>query len=329
VSDRRRSAVIVGAGAIGGWLAALLHDGGFEVKLLARGATLAAVRGNGLVYEAGGARRSLPLQASDDPAALGPADYVVVALKGQAMPEVGPILAPLIGPDTAIVSAMNGVPWWFLDGFGGPLAGQALESVDPGGRLKSLYPARRVIGAVVHASAVAEAPGVVRLVLADKLTFGEPDGSSTPRLERLVEACRKAGMNTFATADVRLDIWAKLWGNMSTNPISALTRATTLRVLDDPETRRLIVEMMGEMAAVGHDIGLDLGMTPADRMVVTRRLGDFKTSMLHDVEAGRPLELDGLLGVLVEMADRLERPVPFLRAVHGLARVLSASVSGN
>lgn len=308
-------------------MAALLHDGGWRVKLLARGRTLEAVRGSGLVYEADGERRSLPLQASDDPAALGVADYVIVALKGQAWPEVGPTIAPLIGPDTAIVSAMNGVPWWFLDGFGGPLQGMTLESVDPGGRLKSLYPASRVIGCVVHASAVAEAPGVVRLVGADKLTFGEPDGSSTPRLERLLAACRAAGMNTLATADVRLDIWAKLWGNMSMNPISALTRATTMRVLDDPETRRLIVEMMGEMAAVGQDIGLDLGMTPADRMVVTRRLGDFKTSMLRDVEAGRALELDGLLGVLVEMADRLERPAPFLRAVLGLARVLSGSIA--
>lgn len=328
MSDRP-GAVIVGAGAIGGWLAALLHDGGFEVKLLARGATLAAVRADGLIYEAGGVRRSLPLQASDDPADLGPADYVVVALKGQAWPQVGPSLGPLIGPDTAIVSAMNGVPWWFLDGFGGPLQGMALESVDPGGALKSLYPVRRVIGCVVHASAAAEAPGVVRLAMADKLTFGEPDGASTPRLQRLVEACRRAGMNTFATADVRLDIWAKLWGNMSMNPISALTRATTLRVLDDPETNRLIVEMMGEMAAVGHDIGLDLGITPADRMVVTRRLGDFRTSMLHDAEAGRPLEVDGLLGVLVEMADRLGRPVPFLRAVFGLTRVLSDSLTRN
>lgn len=326
MSDRP-SAVIVGAGAIGGWLAALLHDGGFEVKLLARGATLKAVRQNGLVYEANGERRALPLEASDDPAAFGVADYVVIALKGQAMPEVGPTLAPLIGPDTAIVSAMNGVPWWFLDGFGGPLQGQALESVDPGGRLKALYPARRVIAAVVHVSAVADAPGVVRLVLADKLTFGEPDGASTSRLERLIAACRAAGMNTLATPDVRLDIWAKLWGNMSMNPISALTRATTLRVLDDPETRRLIVEMMDEMAAVGHDIGLDLGMSPADRMVVTRHLGDFKTSMLRDVEAGRALELDGLLGVLVEMADRLKRPAPFLRAVYGLARLLSGSVA--
>jgi 2-dehydropantoate 2-reductase len=323
------SAVIVGAGAIGGWLAALLHDAGWRVKLLARGATLAAVRADGLVYEADGRRRSLKLQASDDPAALGAADHVVVALKGQAWPQVGPTLAPLIGPDTAIVSAMNGVPWWFLDGFGGPLAGQALESVDPGGRLKARYPVDRVIGCVVHASAVAEAPGVVRLVGADKLTFGEPDGASSARLARLVAACNTAGMNTLSTADVRLDIWAKLWGNMSMNPVSALTRATTARILDDPETNRLVVEMMGEMAAVGQDIGLDLGMTPADRMVVTRRLGDFKTSMLRDAEAGRELEVDGLLGVLVEMADRLDRPVPFLRAVYGLTRVLSASMAGN
>ncbi len=321
------TAVVVGAGAIGGWLAALLHDGGMRVKLLARGETLKAARDNGLVYEAGGQRRSLPLEASDDPAALGVADYVVVALKGQAMPQVGPTLAPLMGPDTTVVSAMNGVPWWFLDSFGGPLRGQALESVDPGGRLKSLFPVERVIGAVVHASAVAEGPGVVRLVGADKLTFGEPGGGSSPRLLRLIEACRAAGMNTLESADVRLDIWSKLWGNMSMNPLSALTRATTGRMLDDPEVNRLCAEMMQEMATLGGDLGLDLGMTIDERMAVTRKLGDFKTSMLRDAEAGRELELDGLLGVLVEMADRLERPVPFLRAVHGMARVLSASIS--
>jgi 2-dehydropantoate 2-reductase len=328
VSDPRPSAAIVGAGAIGGWMAALLHDAGWEVKLLARGATLQTLRADGLVYEAGGERRALRLQASDDAAALGPADYVVVTLKGQALPDVAPRLAPLVGPDTAIVSAMNGVPWWFLDRFGGPLAGRALDSVDPGGRLKALYPVERVIGAVVHASAVAEAPGVIRLVGADKLTFGEPDGASTPRLARLAAAFRTAGMKTLESGDIRLDIWAKLWGNMCMNPLSALTRATTGRMLDDPEVNRLCVEMMGEMAAVGSDLGLDLGMTPVERMAVTRKLGDFKTSMLRDAEAGRALEIDGLLGVLVEMADSLGRPVPFLRAVYGMTRVLSKAITG-
>lgn len=329
-----RSIAVVGAGAIGGLIAARLWRAhrNVQINVLARGAHLQAMRRDGLTIVEGpddATRYTAHVNTADNAADLGVQDIVFVCLKGQALVQAAATLAPLVGPRTHIVSAMNGVPWWFLDGFGGPLQGQALESVDPGGRLKAMYPVERVIGAVVHASAVAEAPGVVRLVGADKLTFGEPDGSSTPRLERLVAACRAAGMNTLATADVRLDIWAKLWGNMSMNPISALTRATTLRVLDDPETNRLVVEMMGEMAALGHDIGLDLGMTPADRMVVTRKLGDFKTSMLRDAEAGRALEADGLLGVLVEMADRLDRPVPFLRAVYGLTRVLSDSLTRN
>lgn len=319
--------MIVGAGAIGGWLASLLHDGGMRVKLLARSETLRAVRANGLVYEAAGRRRILQLEASDDPAALGVADYVVIALKGQAMPTVGPTLTPLMGPDSVIVSAMNGVPWWFLDRFGGPLRGQPLESVDPGGRLKGQFPAAKVIGAVVHASAVSETPGVVRLVGANRLTFGEPDGASSPHLRRLVDVSNAAGMHTLATDDIRRDIWFKLSGNMSMNPISALTRATTGPMLDNPEVNRLIVEMMQEMAALGGDLGLDLGMTPDERIVVTRKLGDFKTSMLRDAEAGRELEIDGLLGVLVEMADRVGRPVPFLRAVFGMTRVLSASLT--
>jgi 2-dehydropantoate 2-reductase len=308
-------------------MAALLHDAGWEVKLLARGRTLEAVRERGLIYDGGQGPRALRLEASDDPASLGPADYVLITLKGQALPALGPSLPPLIGPDTAIVSAMNGIPWWFLDGFGGRIEGMTLESVDPGGRLKALFPVERVIGCVVHTSAAAVAPGEVRLIAADKLAFGEPDGSSTPRLERLVAAFRAAGMNTLHNPDIRLGVWTKLWGNMTMNPIGALTRATTGRILDDPETNRLVIEMMTEMAALGSDLDLDIGMAPVERTAITRKLGDIKTSMQRDAEEGRELEVEGLMGALVEMADRLGRPVPFMRAVYGLARVLSGSLA--
>jgi 2-dehydropantoate 2-reductase len=314
--------VVVGAGAIGGWFASLLASQSWDVRLLARGRTLEAIRTRGLkVGEA-----VYRLTASDDPAELGPADYMVITVKGQDLPALGPSLDPLIGPRTEIVSMMNGVPWWFFDGFEGPLEGAVMQAVDPGGALKAGFPAHRVIGSVVHASACTVESAVVRLVGADKLTFGRPDERPSEAMQALVQACAGAGIRTLASPNIRLDIWAKLWGNMTMNPLSALTRASTGRILDDPETRDLCLAMMREMAGVGEALGLDLGMTPEERMAVTRKLGSFKTSMLQDLEAGRRLELDPLLGVLVEMADRLDRPAPFIRAVYGMARQLDRSI---
>ncbi|HEX8569159.1 MAG TPA: 2-dehydropantoate 2-reductase [Caulobacteraceae bacterium] len=321
------SACIVGVGAVGGWLASLLHEAGWDVRLLARGATLAAVREHGLKVEAAGATRALRLAASDDPGEIGPVDYAILTVKGQDLPALGPRLTPLLSGGGALVTAMNGLQWWFTEGLPGPLEGEVLEAVDPGGVLRGLYPAQRVIGAVVHASATSPEPGRVRLVGADRLTFGEPDGRGSERAERLTEACASSGLNAAVSENIRLEIWRKLWGNMSMNPLGALTRATTGRLLDDPETRALVGAMMGEMARLGDRLGLPLGMTPEERMAVTRKLGDFRTSMQQDAEAGRRLELNGLLTVLVEMADRLGEPAPFLHAVHGLARQLDLSLA--
>jgi 2-dehydropantoate 2-reductase len=316
---------VVGAGAIGGWVASLLASQGWDVRLLARGETLAAIRARGLRVD--GTRFDLP--ASDNPAELGPADYLVLAVKGHDLPALEASLKPLTGAPTAVVSMMNGVPWWFFEGLVGPLENAVLERVDPGGGLKRRLPVEQVIGAVVHASAHTPEPGVVRLVKADRLTFGTPEGGDTdPRIAPLWAACNAAGVATQVSPDIRREIWAKLWGNMSLNPLSALTRALTGPLLDDPETRGVCLQMMGEMAALGLTLGLDLGMTAAARMEVTRKLGSFKTSMLQDLEAGRRLELDPLLGVLVEIADRLSRPAPYLRAVYGLARQLDVSIQG-
>jgi 2-dehydropantoate 2-reductase len=319
------SAAIVGAGAIGGWLAWLLDRAGWDVRLLARGATLAAIADGGLKVEAGGEAFVVAAPASADPAEIGPVDYVILALKGPALAEIGPRLRPLFGPETAIVTAMNGLQWWFTDGLAGPLDGVALESIDPGGALKVLYPVERAIGCVVHATVAAEAPGAIRVVATDKLILGEPDGRSSERAARLADGFRAAGVETEVSGDIRLAIWRKLWGNMCMNPLSALTRSSTGPLLDDPLTRELIRAMMTEMAGLGARLGLDLGMTPEERMAVTRRLGDFKTSMQRDAEAGRRLELDSLLGVLVEMAERLGEPAPSLRAILGLARRLDAT----
>ena len=283
------SVTIVGVGAIGGWLAGLFDAAGWDVRLLARGASLAAIRERGLrvIAPAGADERTVNATVSDHPAELGPSDYLVIALKGHDLPPLAPALAPLIGPDTAVVTAMNGLSWWFTDGLAGPLDGAVLESVDPDGALAAMLPAGRVLGCVVHATAATVAPGVVQVIGADELLFGEPSGALSARVERLAAATRSAGVKTQVSPNIRLAIWRKLWGNMCMNPIGALTRSSTGAILDDPETRELVRAMMSEMTGLGARLGLDLGMTPEDRMAVTRRLGDFKTSMQRDAEAGR------------------------------------------
>jgi 2-dehydropantoate 2-reductase len=325
VSDRP-TAAIVGAGAIGGWMAWMLDRAGWDVKLLARGATLAALQDGGLKVEAGGEPHVVELESHDEPSAIGPVDHVILTLKGQGLVEMGARLAPLVGPDTAMVTAMNGLQWWFTDGLAGPIDGAVLDSVDPGGALRALFPAERVIGCVVHATVAAEAPGAIRVAATDKLILGEPDGRPSDRTERLASAFRHGGCAAETSGAIRLAIWRKLWGNMCMNPLSALTRASTGPLLDDPLTAELIRSMMVEMSVMGDRLGLVLGITPQERMAITRRLGDFKTSMQRDAEAGRRLELDGLLGVLVEIADRLGAAAPNLRAVYGLARQLDRSL---
>jgi 2-dehydropantoate 2-reductase len=317
---RAMRVTVIGVGAIGGWLAAGFAAGGAEVALLARGATLAALRRDGLVLRDGGAERSFRLAASDDPAALPPPELLVLGLKGHELPAALPAIRALMAPGTAVLSAQNGVPWFFLQGFGGPLRGAALESVDPGGALAAAIPVERVLAAVVHAGATAEAPGVIRLAKADRLPVGAPAGGGP--VDRVVATLRAGGVPAEPCAAVREEIWRKLWGNSNMNPLSVLCRATLSDMLDEPGVRGLAEAMMAEMDAVGLRIGLpSLGSIEA-RMEVTRRIGAFRTSMLQDWEAGRRLELGPILGALVEMAERLDQPAPVMRGVHGLVRLL-------
>jgi 2-dehydropantoate 2-reductase len=249
----------------------------------------------------------------------------VLALKGQDVAGVAPTLRPLFGADTAVVSTMNGLPWWFLDGFGGPLAGQTLTSVDPKGVTLASIEGRRVIGGVVHGSTRLDAPGVVRIVKIDRLLLGEPDGEGSPRLATLAEAFAKGDVPVVQTGNIRMEIWAKLWGNMNMNPLSALSRGTMSRMLGDPMLFSLAAGMMREMDEVGARIGLKMTMTPEDRLALAAKLGDFKTSMLQDLEADRPLEVEPLLGVVVELADALKLDLPLCRGVLGTIRQLEVS----
>jgi 2-dehydropantoate 2-reductase len=316
---------ILGVGAIGGWLAAGFAAGGAEVSLLARGPRLAALRRRGLVLREGGAERVLRLPASDDPAALAGPDLLVLALKGHDLPAALPLIRAALGPGTRVLSVQNGVPWFFLQDFGGPLAGAALESVDPGGALAAALPAGRILAGVAHAAAAAEGPGVVRLVKADRLPLGDIGGGNAEQLDGIVATLRAGGVPAEPSPTIRDEIWRKLWGNSNMNPLSALCHGTLADMLDDPGVRGLAEAMMAEMDGIGQRIGLaPLGSIEA-RMAVTRRLGPFRTSMLQDLEAGRRLELGPILGAPVEMAERLGHSAPVMRGVHGLVRLLEVS----
>ena len=323
---------IYGAGAIGGWLGARLAAQGGAVSAVARGATLTALRTHGLrLREAGAdgavAERAFAVQASDSPFDLGPQDLVIVAVKAPAMAEVARAIAPLLGPDTAVLTAMNGVPWWFLQGFGGPLAGTRLESVDPGGAIAQAIDARRVIGGVVHASCSVDEPGVIRRHFGNGLIVGEPAGGDTPRLAALADLLRAAGFDTTVSAQIQKDVWYKLWGNMTINPISAFTGATADRILDDDLARGFVSAVMLEAREIGARIGVPIDQTPEDRHAVTRKLGAFKPSMLQDVEAGRSVELDALVASVRELGQLTGVATPFTDALLGLAR-LHARVRG-
>ncbi|MEO8304505.1 MAG: 2-dehydropantoate 2-reductase [Betaproteobacteria bacterium] len=315
---------IVGAGAIGGFLGArLAAAGGSDVSALARGATLEALRTHGWRLQLGGALVQAPARASDKAADLGVQDLVVIAVKGPALTGVAKSIAPLIGSQTVVLPAMNGVPWWFFDGVTGPYAGVRLDSVDPGGVIGRAIPTASVIGCVVHVSAATSEPGVVAHGIGDRLIVGEIDGRDSTRLARLVELFSRAGITVKTSARIRTDIWYKLWGNLTMNPVTALTGATGDRVLDDPLVRGFCVAAMEEAATIGRKIGCDVGQTPEDRHVITRKLGAFRTSMLQDVEAGRPLEIDAIVGAVREIGLKVDVATPNIDVLLGLVRLFA------
>ena len=315
--------LVIGAGAIGGWLAGALSRGGAEVSVLARGDTLAALRSDGLTLLNGDRRETLRLPASDRAADLGEPDAVVLAVKTNGFAAAVASAAAVFRHQPLLVTAMNGLPWWFLSALAGPLEDQRLESVDPGGRGAAMLGSAHPVGAVVHASTRAEAPAVIRIAAVDRLILGEPGGKASPTTEKLAGIVAAGGVACPVSPVIRTDIWAKLWGNMTMNPVSALTRRTTNAILGDPHLLGLVRDMMTEFVRVGSRLGITLPMTVDARLGLARNLGDFRTSMLNDMEAGRPLEVEGLLGVVVEMADKLGEPVPASRAVYALARAIN------
>jgi 2-dehydropantoate 2-reductase len=314
---------IVGMGAIGGLMAAWLgqrHAGAVQLSAYARGATLAALQQQGLRLEGGA---PVPLQASSDATALGPQDLVIVAVKGPALAAVAGAVQALCAPHTTVLLAMNGVPWWFFDGLPGAGAGWQLHSVDPGGHIRQRIPTARVLGCVVHVSALSPAPGVVRHGRGRELIIGEPAGGGSTRCTQLKTLLDQAGFETTVSARIQRDIWFKLWGNMTMNPVSALTGAPCDRILDDPLVRNFCSAVMLEAQAIGGAIGIPIEQTPEERHAVTRKLGSFKTSMLQDLLGGRPLEIDGLVAAVREIGAYLRQPTPNIDALLGLTRLLA------
>ena len=309
---------VVGAGAIGGWIAAEMAIAGCDVSLVARGDTLQLIDSEGLRITENGAMHCVAVATAEDPATLGPQDLVVVAVKAPALAEIAPSLAPLIGPETIILPMLNGVPWWFTD--------EPLWSVDPECAIADALPIGQIVGCVVHASCRREAPNHVHVVHAEKLILGEPDGGGSDRIESLKAAIANTGIPCEASENVRAAIWYKLWGNATINPLSALTRSTADQLLQDETIRALMAEAMDELATVGAAIGCPISESSEDRMGVTARLGAFKSSMLQDVEAGRPIELEALLGAPREIARRVEVPTPALDRIYAMTRLMAVNL---
>jgi 2-dehydropantoate 2-reductase len=314
-----------GAGAIGGLIGTRLALAGrAEVSALARGATLQSLRHNGWQLRSADKLHSVAARASDDARELGVQDVVVIAVKGPAMAQVAASIAPLLGATTIVVPAINGVPWWFTQGLPGQ-AGSAppLASLDPDGRIAAAIDIRRVIGCVVHAAAATPQPGLVEHRMGRGLILGEVDGQTSPRLAALVDVLADAGFETSASAHIRCDIWFKLWGNLTMNPVSAITGATADRILDDELVRNFCSAAMAEAAAIGTHIGCAIDQSPAERHQLTRQLGAFETSMLQDVRAGRALEIDAIVGAVRELGQRVGVATPNIDALLGLVRLFA------
>ena len=313
---------VIGAGAIGGWLAARLASvPGVQMSAIARGATLEALHAHGITLVSEGRTSQAECNAVSNAQQLGVQDLVIISLKAPALREVAAQLGPLLGPETIVLSAMNGVPWWFLQGFGGALANRALHSVDADSAIAKMIPAQHIIGCVVHASCSTSAPGVVQHHFGNGLIMGEPSGEKTARVQKLVALFQQAGFAATLSEQIQKDIWYKLWGNMTMNPISAITGATTDKIMDDDLVRGFITSVMLEAKEIGARIGIPIDQQPEDRFAVTRKLGAFKTSMLQDVEAGKPVELDALVTAVQELGIMTSTATPNTSALLGMGRL--------
>src|SRR5438876_2483639 len=316
---------VYGAGAIGGLMAAWLARSGHEVSVVARGAQLEAIQGSGLRVRSNGAVESFPVKAENDPRRLGTQDYVLVTVKAQSLTDVGETIGPLLGAETSVVTAMNGVPWWFFDRLPFGNGKERLESLDPGGKLARAMPTERIVGCVIHLAASTPEPGLISHHMGPKLVLGEPGGTNTVRTRRIAEALAAAGFEAVASEFIEKEFWVKLLGNVSFNPVSALTMTTADRLIEDQEIKAYMVQIIREVLAIGRAVGVDADIDPEARIDMARHLGKFKTSMLQDMEAGKPLEIDGLLAGTLEIAQKAGVRATFTESLFGLIRARAAA----
>lgn len=311
---------IYGAGAIGGFMGAMLAKAGAGVSLVARGPHLAAMQENGLVLETAEGRETVPVTASENPADLGVQDYVIITLKAHSVPGVIDAMQPLLGPDTAVVFAVNGVPWWYFHKLGGDLDGRRVETVDPGGKIWDGIGPERALGCVVYPAAEVPEPGVIKHLAGDRFSIGEPDGEKSERAQELSSLLKAAGLRAPVRPRIRDEIWVKLWGNCSLNPISALTGATVEEMCTAPDVRATVKNIMLEAQNVGEALGVKFAIDVEKRIAGAEAVGAHKTSMLQDLERGRPMEIDALVAAVAELGQLTGVETPTLDTVLGLVR---------
>jgi 2-dehydropantoate 2-reductase len=318
--------LIAGAGAIGAYVGARLAQAGFDVTLFARGPHLRAMQQNGVQVKSSEgdfvARPSIAAALEE----VGPVDVVFLGVKAHGLPQLAPHLKPVMGPDTIVVSTQNGIPWWYFQGFGGEWEGLRLERIDPGGVISSAIEARRVVGSIVYFSTEVTSPGVIQHIEGNRITLGEPDGSRSDRVRRIAEALIASGLRCPISARLRHEIWVKVLGNASLNPVSALTRATIVRMVRDPGVCSVIRNIMQEVEAVSRKLGMELPVSIDQRIAGAEKVGEHKTSMLQDLEAGRPIELEALVGAVVELGERVGLPMSCTRTVYNCTKLLAQSV---
>ena len=322
---------IIGAGAIGGYVGVKLALAGEDVTFMVRGANLEAIRERGMVLEMEDGSRLVAdqVKASNDYDAVGPQDLVILATKAQQVEAVAASVPKLFGPETVVVTMQNGIPFWYFHQHGGELAGSRVTSVDPTGEISRLIPAERVLGCVVYPASELTAPGVVRHIEGDRFPLGELDGSTSPRVQRIAEAFVRAGFKAPILDNIRSEIWLKLWGNLTFNPVSALSRATLVDICQYPLTRELAAAMMAEAQEVAGKLGITFRVSIDKRIGGAEKVGKHKTSMLQDVEAGRELEVDALVGSVVELARLTKTPTPHIDSVYALTKLLGRVIRGD
>jgi 2-dehydropantoate 2-reductase len=319
--------LIAGAGAIGAYIGARMAQAGFDVTLFARGPHLRAMQEHGVTVKSGEGDFVARPAVTGSLEEIGPVDVVFLGVKAHGLTQLAPHLQPVLGPETTVVSTQNGIPWWYFQGFGGEWEGLRLERIDPGGVISSTIEARRVIGSIVYFSTEITAPGVIQHIEGNRITLGEPDGTRSDRLRRIAEALVASGLRSPATTRIRQEIWVKVLGNASLNPVSALTRATLVQMVRDPGVCSVIRNIMQEVEEVSRKLGLELPVSIDQRIAGAEKVGEHKTSMLQDLEAGRPMELEALVGAVVELGEKVGLAMPSTRTVYNCTKLLAARAS--